>query len=31
MSEGFAEMSASLYIQYVYSKEPQRFTKFWND
>src|SRR5271169_1327226 len=31
MSEGFAEMSASLYVQAVYSKEPQKFTKFWND
>ena len=31
MSEGFAEMSASLYIQFAYAKEPQRYTKFWND
>ena len=31
MSEGFAEMSASLYIQMAYSKEPQRYAKFWND
>jgi hypothetical protein len=31
MSEGFAEMSASLYIQGVYNKEPQKYTKFWND
>jgi hypothetical protein len=31
MSEGFAEMSASLYIQFAYTKEPQRYTKFWND
>jgi hypothetical protein len=31
MSEGFAEMSASLYLQFIYSKDPQKFTKFWND
>ena len=31
MSEGFAEMSASLYIQFLYNKEPQRYAKFWND
>jgi len=31
MSEGFAEMSASLYVQAIYSKEPQKFTKFWSD
>jgi hypothetical protein len=31
MSEGFAHMSASLYLQYIYSKEPQKFTKFWSD
>lgn len=31
MSEGFADMSASMYLQYVYTKEPQRYTKFWND
>ncbi len=31
MSEGFADMSASMYLQYVYSKEPQRYIKFWND
>jgi len=31
MSEGFAELSASLYIQFAYAKEPQRYTKFWND
>ena len=31
MSEGFAEMSASLYIQSAYAKEPQKYTKFWND
>ena len=31
MSEGFADMSASLYLQTVYSKEPQKFIGFWND
>jgi hypothetical protein len=31
MSEGFAEMSASLYVQAIYNKEPQKFTKFWSD
>jgi hypothetical protein len=31
MSEGFAEASASLYLQAVYSKEPQRFTGLWHD
>jgi hypothetical protein len=31
MSEGFADMSASLYLQYVYSKEPKKFLQFWND
>jgi aminopeptidase N len=31
MSEGFADMSASLYLQNIYSKEPQRFVKFWED
>jgi hypothetical protein len=31
MSEGFAEMSASLYIQFLYNKEPQKYSKFWND
>jgi aminopeptidase N len=31
MSEGFAEMSASLYIQFAYAKEPKMYTKFWND
>jgi len=31
MSEGFAEMSASLYLQFAYSKEPQKYAKFWND
>jgi aminopeptidase N len=31
MSEGFADMSASIYLQYVYAKEPQKYIKFWND
>lgn len=31
MSEGFAHMSASLYLQMVYSKDPQKFAKFWHD
>jgi len=31
MSEGFADMSASLYLQNIYSKEPHRFIQFWND
>ena len=31
MSEGFADMSASLYLQMVYAKEPQRFSQFWDD
>ena len=30
MSEGFAEMSASLYLQMV-EKDPQKFISFWND
>lgn len=30
MSEGFAEMSASLYIQLV-EKNPKKFIDFWND
>lgn len=30
MSEGFAEMSASLYIQYI-EKNPKKFIEFWND
>jgi hypothetical protein len=30
MSEGFAEMSASLYIQ-IAEKNPQKFLQFWND
>jgi hypothetical protein len=31
MSEGFADMSASIYLQMVYSKDPQKYIKFWND
>jgi peptidase M1-like protein len=31
MSEGFADMSASLYLQRIYSKEPKQFTQFWNE
>jgi len=31
MSEGFAELSASMYLQMVYSKEPKRYLDFWND
>ncbi len=30
MSEGFAEMSASLYLSYV-EKDPKKFDAFWND
>jgi hypothetical protein len=30
MSEGFAEQAASLYVQFAYVKEPQRYSKFWN-
>jgi len=30
MSEGFADMSASLYIQLI-EKNPKRFIEFWND
>jgi hypothetical protein len=30
MSEGFADMSASLFIQLV-EKNPKKFTDFWND
>jgi hypothetical protein len=30
MSEGFADMSASLYIQMV-EKDPKKFIDFWND
>ena len=31
MSEGFAEMAASLYVQFAYLKEPQKYARFWND
>ncbi len=31
MSEGFADMSASIYLQMVYAKQPQKYIKFWND
>jgi len=31
MSEGFADFSASLYLQMVYSKEPNRYLDFWKD
>jgi len=31
MSEGFAHMSASLYLQAVYSKEPKKFSQFWHE
>jgi hypothetical protein len=31
MSEGFADFSASLYLQTVYAKEPKRYFTFWND
>src|SRR5215469_3769234 len=30
MSEGFAEMSASLYLQLI-EKNPKKFAEFWND
>jgi Peptidase family M1 domain len=30
MSEGFAEMSASLYISFI-EKDPKKFLTFWND
>src|SRR5204863_5986086 len=30
MSEGFAELSASLYLQMM-EKNPQKFISFWND
>ncbi len=30
MSEGFSELSASLYVQYVY-KDTDRFIKYWED
>jgi aminopeptidase N len=31
MSEGFADFSASLFLQAVYTKEPQRYLQFWKD
>ncbi len=31
MSEGFANLSASLFLQAAYPKEPQRFRDFWKD
>lgn len=31
MSEGFADMSASIYLQLVYAKEPKKYLQFWND
>jgi hypothetical protein len=31
MTEGFADMSASIYLQFVYAKEPQKYIKFWNE
>jgi hypothetical protein len=31
MSEGFADASASIYLQNVYAKEPQKFLAFWHD
>lgn len=31
MSEGFAEMSASLYLEFFYSQDPQKYSKFWKD
>jgi hypothetical protein len=31
MSEGFADFSASLYLQTVYAKEPKRYFAFWKD
>ncbi len=31
MSEGFADFSASLFLQSVYSKEPKQFLEFWKD
>ncbi len=31
MSEGFADFSASLYLQMVYSKQPNRYFDFWKD
>jgi hypothetical protein len=31
MSEGFAELSASIFLQMVYSKDPKKYMDFWND
>jgi hypothetical protein len=31
MSEGFADFSASLFLQTIYHNEPQRFFDFWKD
>ncbi|PYY05184.1 MAG: hypothetical protein DMG69_27770 [Acidobacteria bacterium] len=31
MSEGFSDFSAALYLQTVYSKEPNRYLEFWKD
>ncbi|HKS72232.1 MAG TPA: M1 family aminopeptidase, partial [Terriglobales bacterium] len=31
MSEGFAELSASIFLQAAYAKEPKRYLDFWND
>ncbi len=31
MSEGFADFSASLFIQFIWKDRPQDFQKFWND
>ena len=31
MGEGFADASASIYLQMVYTKQPQRYLSFWND
>lgn len=31
MSEGFSNLSASLFLQAAYPKEPQRYRNFWKD
>ena len=31
MSEGFADFSASLYLQMVYNKQPNKYFDFWKD
>ncbi len=31
MSEGFAETSASIFLQMVYAKDPKQFFDFWKD